>query len=240
MNFQYTLDLADTTLRSDGKYQLDVYTPPLSTAKKYVFRINRLSVLYSWYNINANNNVLKTSLGNITVPAGIYDISSLLTKMTALLQVLDASFTATLSSSTAPESRKIKISKTGANFSLLLSQSTINKIIGFGYTDLTGNTTYTGTNVFSIGTRYVTFHSEHISKSINSRCSDSRPDYVCFVPVNTTVGGYIEYEPDYPIMFEVDQNQSINNDIMYFMDDELNIIDFNGIHPIINMEYLAC
>jgi hypothetical protein len=197
-------------------------------------RVCKIQFNHSYYNIYSSNNVLKTSLGNITIPAGNYTSGTLQSTVQTLLVAIDATFTCAFDSATA----KYTIARGAGNFDLTLATSTINKIMGFNYVDKTGAATYTSDNAADLATHYVTFHSRNISKKVFCQISDGRSEMVCEIPDNTAFGYDTVYIPDDDIVFEIDQNQNIGNDEFYFKRSDGNVVDFNGVDWTITIRYV--
>ena len=229
----YQIDLNNCTLNSDKTYTINGYVP---CAKNQRIRINNFIIPYSFYTINNyNNKLLVTIVGTytITIPIGNYTIITLCAQLQTLLKVVDASFTCTYSQLT----NKITIARTG-NFILDGKYSTLNKIIGFNYTEKTGADSYTGDNCFKLSPRFITFHGKNISDFTHNMNTNGADSYFETIPINSSSGNQINYVNQFPTNFGIDDNKNLNNDIWWFNDDDGNILDFNGVHPVIKIEYL--
>lgn len=230
----YQIDLANCVLNSDKTYTINGYVP---SAKNVRIRINNFIIPYSFYTINSYNNTLLITItpttSTITVPIGNYTIVTLCAQIQTLLKVVDATFTCTYAALT----NKITIARTG-NFTINGSTSTINKIIGFNYSDKTGAATYTGDYCFKLSPRFITVHGKNISDFTHNMNTNGADSYFETIPVNTSSGNQINYVNQFPTNFGIDDNKNLNNEVLWFKDDDGNMLDFNGVHPVIKIEYL--
>jgi hypothetical protein len=93
--------------------------------------------------ISGYNNTLYTSLGNVTIPVGIYTGSLLATAIQTVLQALDADFTFTYSTTTY----KFTITHADTNFTVNIGSNSANKLIGFSTSANTSSAlTHTSSN----------------------------------------------------------------------------------------------
>jgi hypothetical protein len=118
----------------------------------FSFRVSKVFIPFTFYNITSNNNILKILSGvttyTITVPVGQYTITQLLSNLTTQLNALSVgTFTVTAGAT----SYMITITNASTQFQYLGTQSTINKVLGFTATNTTLALTTTGTLIYNLG-----------------------------------------------------------------------------------------
>lgn len=194
------------------------------------FRIKRVRVPLTYYNINTDNNRLVINLGasniNVDISVGVYDtFTDFINELESKLQNEDATFSVSYSYLT----NKITISRTG-NFSLILSDSTINHNIGFDNTDLSGSNTYTGSKSGLLDRNSsITLHSNVLTDKTNNQRSDNRSNILLTIPINDNLGSVINYETNVDEFYKFHNHKILNNVSFTFRDSFNNIIDFQGI-----------
>jgi len=224
------------TLKGNGNYVTEsnnIYTVTGiydNTIKS--LNINWIKIPFSFYNIHSSNNTLVTSAGTVTLTPGQYDIDDITTEIATQLQVFDATFTCTYSLITY----KITIART-TNFDITLSSSTLNTVLGFGTTDLTGAATYTSTNCYDINTSSIVYmHSRNLSTLNNSISHDDRAYALFSIPMLAKSGEIMYYLPQQPQYFDINLKYNLVKDQWWFTREDGTTIDFNGVEWMINFD----
>ena len=203
-------------------------------SKNLKIRINEFIIPFSFFNINANNNKFIISISSvdttITIPIGNYNIITLCAELNTLLT--SYSITVTYSQLT----NKITFTKTTSFDILFASYKNNADLLGFSPVNVSG-TAITSDLSYKLLPRYITFHSEAIQNYNSGVISSGLSDYVDTIPINTSSGGQINFHNQYQNIFLMDENKTLINDNMYFCDDNGNIINFNGVHPVIKFEF---
>jgi hypothetical protein len=129
------------------------FNPTLFEGKQWKYQVEQILLPRFFYPINSNNNTLdfKDSGGNIgqvVLTPGEYSYA---TFATALKAALEAAATAVDTYTVSVDTTTFLITiSTGGNFELTLSTSTMNDVLGFGTTNLTGAATYTASKIFKL------------------------------------------------------------------------------------------
>lgn len=199
--------------------------------------VDKIEIPFTCYVINSNNNVLTFNGGTVvvTIPAGNYNVSSIISELDALLL---AAFplqnpTVDISDTTSKLSITMSASFTiDAYNPLAVTPSTASPLLGFS-TSATG-TTVTANNIINIyGTNYIILTSQYFADRLDKTIlypNNLYPNAIMSVPVDVNPGDLIFGTSDYPIRLSSTYN--INNiDIIDIQlnDDSGNIIDLNGL-----------
>jgi len=188
------------------------------------FAIDFVQMSNSFYQMNSNYNVLKINFSavdyTITITPGNYTSSELINAIKTGLQSVDAGFDCVL----GPNTQLITISHTTTNFTLSLSQSTINKVLGFLSTNLTGAQSYTAPNYFNNSWPQIQIHSKALSYSSLNRTSwKSSYEYIDSIKLDGPPGEIIYYEPNEKKIFPFIVSGKTDIDL-YFTDPYGNLI----------------
>lgn len=187
------IDSKDASSTVSGGFR---WTLPGSIAKCDTFVINKVSLSNNFYQINQSNNKLIITYSStdttITITPGNYSDVELLAEIQTQLTAIAATLNIALGSNT----QLITISDTGSTvFGIKLSQSTLNRSLGYGNTDLTGASTYTATNYFNNSWPFITLHSNNLTSDFtHNYMSDGRSNLIEVIPLPSK-GDYIFYEP---------------------------------------------
>lgn len=214
-----------------GNYILPI---PFDFKRQTKFRIRSINVPLSYYNVNSNYNTLVTDVGTVNLDEGSYlSGTSLAAELQTKLQVLDASFTATYNSTT----NRITIAR-ATNFTIDLTSSTLNEIIGFASTgSLTGTNTYTGTQNFLADPNLnLRLSIKELDRCSNYESSDNK-DFLLGIPVNDNIGNYVNYYPGTNEFFTLEDGLNVNQLEIKFYDSNWNIVDFNGVNHTIDLVF---
>lgn len=200
----------------------------LNKNKAAGFMIEYVHLPYSWYNITSNTNAIVINGGtSVTVTPGSYSASSLASALQTSLQLVDATFTVTFSTTTL----KFTIARS-TNFVLNLSNSgfTMKRQLGFRSTSNTGSSTsHTSDSVVNLQNgNSVYLHSNVLSMAQDNKISDSRNEFVLSIPIDKNPGELIVYKP-YRSTYLFKDAFDINAMTLYLKDADQNNIDLNGV-----------
>lgn len=201
-------------------------------ADSFSYRVTKIIIPFTYYNVNSNYNVLKILSGvttyTVTVPVGQYSITNLLTTLTSLLNALGVgTFTLSYDSVTF----KITITNGTIAFTYLGTVSTINDILGFNSVDTSSALTHTGDNIFNLGgTDYIDIVSRTLSNSESKSRSTSSSGSNIIIRIPTSqysFGQTIFYQPFHNHQWTFRMNLQEDIDLL-LIDDSGNQIDLNG------------
>lgn len=209
------INMNNKTSTIDGGFKIKVFKP---ITKAKMFTIDYVCLSNSFYQMNANYNKLVITWSSvdrtITITPGNYSSSDLITLIKTGLTGIDAGFDISLD----PNTQLITISHTTTAFTLKLSASTINKVLGFGVTDLTGSTTYTATNYFNNSWPFITMHSDILASALRSVTGDNRPSFLESIILDAPSGDYVNYRPETQKFYPIDFTGENDTFDFYFID----------------------
>ncbi len=145
-NMLFTINSADRIISANSSTNFTVNLPVTANVSKA--ELMEVQLPNTYYNVNSYNNVLSWndgSLKTITVPPGAYNINQLVTEIQTLMNSVSSGYTVTYN--------QIQFTVTitgGAAFSLMMAVSSIAHILGFSSVNITGASSYTGTNVIAL------------------------------------------------------------------------------------------
>jgi hypothetical protein len=218
-----------------SNFKVQVQSRNLLENYQYV-RFKRISIPLSYYNINNNTNTLVVDIGSgnqtITLTNGQYTTpTEIINEIKSKLLVLDATFDVTFNSIT----KRITILRTG-NFSLILSLSTCNEIIGFNNVDSTGAATYTGSNFINFDpNQTLTLQTDIIKTDYLS--TDNRDNINITIPVNESLGNVVNYYPPTREIFKKREAKNLQVFHIIILDYMKRQLDLNGLHTEIELEF---
>lgn len=205
------------------------------------YKIHRLVIPYSWYVIKDKNNsvgIVDSDSNNytLTLSKGTYSVNSLVTEIKSKLNGLTSSdiFDVTVNSSNG----KMTIINNTGNFEILFSNSLLADVLGYDKVDLDGSSSYTGSKVVNNTLSIIYLNSSKLSSTPNIRTSNSNGTVIEAIPVDITFGGYIIYSPQFKNIIKGSVRQ-VNRLDFFFTDEFGDILDFNGIDVLIDIE-LVC
>ena len=157
------------------------------------FKIEYISLPYSWYNINSKNNSIVVNGTTYSISAGQYTANTLASTLQTLLQGIDATFTVSWSSQT----QKFTTSRsTNFTFNLSSSALTLRRQFGFSLTSDQVGTQIVSDSVANLqNSNSISLHSDLLSKALNNQITDTRYQYVMSIPIDQNPGGIITYRP---------------------------------------------
>jgi hypothetical protein len=230
--------------------------PNASTTSNFTFspnekasRINEVSVEFisipfSFYTINSSNNVLtfNSAVHSITITPGNYTMTNLITEMQTKLLAVPAFSLLTPTVTFSYTTYKVTISMSSAfivDSKTAQPTSTFAPFLGFSVSSVS-NTTATANNVINIsGGNYLYVVSNYLSNNLHNGILYSNGSYdkaLTIVPINTSPGGIILYQPNIPIRLDSRLNIRTTDLIDITIYDEYNnIIDLNGQDIAINL-----
>jgi hypothetical protein len=191
-NYQTSLLLVDSADRVSG----------ISTNFQIIlnegYRIRKVDLVSATipnnlYNVTNQNNTFQfqDNAGpyNITIPIGIYDITTFCSEVQTLMNAIG---TQTYSVSYSNLTTLITISA-ASSFQLLLSTSTAYQLLGFLQSNFTGSNSYTGTQTPGLNINdYLYLNiAEFTSNQINTNSQSNRSTFI--IPNTVSSGNYITY-----------------------------------------------
>lgn len=203
-----------------------------------VFRIRKITLPLSYYNVNSSTNTLFIGApinSAITLIPGQYTTGTQISaSIQTELQILDASFVCTFNSLT----QRITISRVG-NFEIDLDQSTLNTILGFENTGtLSANITYTGTKNFVADPNIsISLQSEMLDDG-DHHTTNSISNHIFSVAITENMGSVVNFYPPIKEFFPVEKSKTVNFVRFTFLDYKKEIIDFNGVDNEIDLVFL--
>jgi hypothetical protein len=220
MKQRLTIHNKDATETSNDGFKFTMQNKIIMSSS---FKINKIIIGNNFHQINSSNNTLKINSTVITITAGNYTDSELLTAIQTQLTAIAATYSITL----GPNTQLITIAEsTPTNFALNLASSTLNKVLGFGSTNLTGAATYTATNYFNNSWPFITMHSKILTYDMNhNMMSDLRSDILEVIPLNVSKGDYVCYEPEDSVEYPLKIEGSVLQFDFYFRDPYNNAIN---------------
>lgn len=220
----------------NGNSIVQYFNPPivLDSKKKYVMRLINATMFFTFANIyntttsdHTKNNILNFSIGatnyTITIPEGLYDISSLSNAISNALVNLGLASNTIVLSGEAPTQRSI-IQLNNANASVNFSTSSIRSILGFNA--ITIGPGVSGTFYYSNSTAQFNTLSEILVHATccngfknNSGNISNNSDVIASVLINTGISSQIIYDPNQAINVPIYQN-TLDSVTFYFTDQE--------------------
>ena len=197
-------------------------------------QLQQLQLPYTYYNVNSNNNTLIVnwnSVNNtITITPGNYTLTSLTAALNTALGNINSNITCTLNSTnwTLTFSFASASPNTG---SLILSQSTINRLIGFQTTTNTSSAqTLTSTSVPTFNDQNLLFiNIDNIGTNVLSNNSLAT-SFNFYVPINVNGGDLLTYTPslDYENRMQCNINTNFVTLRIRVYDIYGNLLNLNG------------
>ena len=188
------------------------------------FSIDFIQMSNTPYQINSTNNILKIGFGGtqtITITPGNYTSTEFKNVLQTALTNINAGFSVNISGNT----QLLTITHTTTAFDMLLATSTINNIIGFGSTNLTGLLTYTGTKFFNNSWPGIEIHSNILTEQFKPKTSwKSTFDYLEHIKLDVPTGEMIQWEPNEKKIYKYTSPGSISYFDLYFTDPQGNKI----------------
>ena len=182
---------------------------------------------FSFYNINSTNNKLSYQIAstvyNITIPTGNYNITNLLNTLSTLMPFFTISYDGIKNLLTFKYTL-------GANFTFL-SSSTCFEIIGFRSGNSYVSSATILTSIYSVNVycmRCININSNLITYNINKN-QINNSSILCCIPINETPYSMIEYNNVNNFRTNLFIN-SINKINIRLADDKGNLIDLNGMY----------
>lgn len=218
----------DSAYRTKGSHE-DFTVKFDNTLQDYsAFRIDRVSIPFSFYNIRLGiNDSLDLKLGVttyvITVPEGQYTTEQLRAELELQIQTdtADATFNVVYSGNTL----KYNINKPAGAFNLYFETGAnagkLGNVLGFEETDLIGLKDYTGNYAVKLIPRYISIVSTKLDALMNgetqSNCGRSKlivgDNVILRMPIDVDMGYNITY-------------QNVNNEFYFANATKVNILDF--------------
>lgn len=220
------INMINKTETVSGGFKIKTFKP---IQKAKAFTIDYIALSNTFYQINAFCNVLVINFSSvdhtITITPGNYSSTDLITAIQTQLTAIDAGFSISL----GPYTQLTTIAHTTTNFQIKLASSTMNKILGFGTTNLTGANTYTGTDYFNNSWPFITMHSDALSLALKSVTGDNRISFVETILLDAPSGDYVFYRPYSTKYYPMDITGSTDVFDFYFVDPYKNrITDFSN------------
>lgn len=192
------------------------------------FKIDYISLPYSWYNINSNNNQIMINGSTVvTITSGQYNATSLASALQTALQAVDATFTVTYSTITGmytiARSTVFVLNLSSASF-------TMRRQLGFNAkSDTASAISQTSDSYANLqNSNSISLHCELLAKFLDDIITDFRTDYLLSIPIDQNPGNLIVYRPAVDTIYNL--REPIYADEMTFSlrDIDQNIISLNG------------
>jgi len=186
MNINKTSDLNATS-----NYIINFGADNLPEVYKNVigFRLINAVIPYTFYTVNDNNNIIKIDSETIQLDPGQYTFTAL---GNHLQTKINASSLTGFTVASSLVDFKYTISSSGANFSILWSQSNSNRLFGFQKNDITGQSSYESENESDHSVHYVDLVIEEIP-SIACKINSKGKEIISRIPFNASSGSLIFY-----------------------------------------------
>jgi len=214
--------------------------PGLITTKR--FKVRQVYIPNTIYNITSANYKIYITVGvtttSVTLVPGNYSIDDLVSHIqTKLNAAALATFTVTYSRITA----KVTIAA-DATFSLLLGTYTDNpaSIIGFEQVNYTGDTTYTGPNVFNISSQFLQLKSAILTNgamSSNFYGNDPSSNITMSIPISSLFGGLMYLDDSLSQWVTYPTNKQITSFDLKLTDEYNSAISLNGRNFTVIIEF---
>lgn len=193
------------------------------------FRVNKVSIPYSFYNVVEQTYTVNSIVYNL--PAGNYTVFNLISTILASVNVNLPSFNIVYSSIT----NKINITDTTP---FIIDFQQIGRMLGFnGEIGPTTNITSEDTINLNLTTNlYISC--QELGLYINSFFINKQSNVIQSIPININSYGYILFQNQMETIFKVDsRNLEVLN--IEIFDDAGNIVFFNGQEVIIELELFS-
>jgi hypothetical protein len=230
-SFQVNLSSESSLYKSTTKNHLLFNIPYLVKSSENLLyvtvSIKNAQIPVSWYNINENNNILNTSIGNIIFPVGNYNANTFMTMF-----LLNANWGIAFDKSVG----KFTISHFTDNFTIL-STSTCQTILG-----LEKNTQYTSSikklecpfpcNFLGINKLNI-FSENLLTENLDT---NSQKAFLGSIPVTSNIYGLIKYE-NMNNFSNILKNKRVDTIHLEVTDENDNLINFNNIPLYLTLQF---
>jgi hypothetical protein len=201
--------------------------------------LESISIPFTWYNIDSNNNSIRFNDGtqrDVTIPVGVYSSSTIITAIKTAMDGAPSTlvFTVTYNNIT----KKITIAETGGptNFDLQFNiNNSLGPLLGYGLNNFTGAATYTANNVFDVNqnNHSISIYSRELTRYNSRTITSNHKMPMLRIPNNISLwGGIIEFENIKDYVWDYDPGKTLQEIDIRITDNNDNDIDFNGIDEI--------
>ena len=232
MNFDYIhVNSKDRTASSNSSTDFEVL---LSQALEFdEIQLNTLQMPYTYYNVNSTNDLLVINWNganhNLTVTNGNYSLNELQTELNSLVQTINSSITVTLDTNLWMFTFNFA-SANPSTGSLILSQSTINRLIGFNTNTDTSASSYITSTVpaMFLDQSFLFISITTIGNNVTSTTASN--SYSFYVPITVNGGDLLTYTSN----LDLDNKFKVSTKTKYFSfrirvyDTFGNILDINN------------
>lgn len=153
------------------------------------FRLINAVIPYTFYTVHDNNNIIKIDSETIQLDPGQYTFTALGTQ---LQTKINGSSLSGFTVSPKLDNYTYTISSGGANFAILWSQSTSNRLFGFHKNDITGQSSYESDHEADHSIHYVDLVIKEIP-SIACKINSKGKEIISRIPFNASSGSIIFY-----------------------------------------------
>jgi hypothetical protein len=231
-----TLLLVNSKDRDFGHSGNFTYNMSRSKFDCQAFRINKVTIPYSFYNIKAQSFLINNTV--IFVDAGSFTIYTLITSLLSDIQGIYPDFNITFDAAI----NKVTLSNLNAftlTFNNVGSSGSIAQALGFT-SDTIGpsqNITSEVTCNLNLSTNlYIS--SQSLCVSLNSFFNKRQSNVIQMVPINVSSFGYIIWQNNLETIFPIDSRTIQNLDFQIF-DDNGEIVFFNGQSVIFEIQLFS-
>ncbi len=191
------------------------------------FRINKISLPYSWY--NQVQQIFTINLINYVLPAGSYTVYSLINKIHSLVQGDFPSFTITYDSDTN------KVTIANNILTTIDFQGRLGQQLGFT-TEIGPAFESTSENTVNLSlTSNIYIYSQTLSTYMTSYFQKKQDNIIQNIPVSVNSFNYVVWQNQMETMFALDSQNLFNFDIKV-IDDFGEVINLNGQNIIIEIQ----
>lgn len=239
---RYYLSSRDRALSTQNTNYFDInLTLPIDRKFKQA-SVRKITVPYSVYTINSNNNKLywtdsdsKTKTSTIT--SGNYDENTLATAIAAQMNA-DKTSADTYTCTVNTTSAKFTIANNTNNFQLTCTSATSAIWDTLGYTtssNKTGSTSYTGTNVYNLQPTTMIYICSSISGGNDSRVQAGDFPIIGSIPISSNFGDIITFIADTDDTFDmINTGSTVHFELR---DDQLRLLDINGLNWSLEIDF---
>lgn len=188
----YYMDVyLDSRQRTSGSINNCTFNLSIPIQKALSVTLKSFQCYNSQYNINTTNNTLVVStVGTVSIAAGFYDSSTLMSTLQSGLNALNSgTWTVAYSSTTGLVTISVNTSKT-----IDWATSTIATVIGFSQSGTQTGTTFTSSNILNLSSsNYIIVKSLNMVENYNSMTLTGPNNILEKIPINVPSGSLINY-----------------------------------------------
>lgn len=217
------------TLLSNVNFEFKGLISANQNIKRITCSILNAEIPYSYYNVNIYNNVFRINVSGtdytITITPGNYNANTLITEIITKLAIVSVT---SVSITLSPYTGKLTFTTTSPSMTILYTNNTANKFLGFNTIADSSGTTIIG--LYPLNLLY-TLKIRIASSALISNYLDSASNssnFLASFPVTAQNFGVILYENPLNIQSEISLTE-LNSFDLKILDDFGNLINFNNV-----------